>query len=667
MLQRQLLIQFYQQGLGTQYMTLAAVGIAALVMWPVVDAALLGGWTLWFVLLVAVRVFYMRRFLRTAHAVEDLGPWEMGGLVGTTLGGLSWGLFGLTYDFAWPPFYQVFLLVLLGALAAVSTAAYSSSQRASTLFMVSTLGPVFVRFVFTDSGPSHLFVLSIAAFVLCLRFTGITAHKGVVNNVKLRLANEKLVEELSRANVDLSREIEHRTEAEDGLKQERRLFVKGPVMVFRWRAEPGWPVEYASPNVSLWGLNAEELMRNRTHYIHQYVHPEDMARVIKRGYLNNENRNREFLELDYRIVLPKGQIKWVYEHTVAIRDGGGRIVHVNGYLLDITDRKRAEQLLSEEKERAQVTLHSIGDGVITTDNFNCVTYMNPAAQSMIGLSFDEASGQPLEQVFRALHRDTASPIEDLEAHWRQRSHSGDMHAVRLATGTDVSYSMATIRDAQRNPTGSVVVLRDATRILALTRELTYYATHDALTGTLNRREFERRLKSALKTAGGAAPGHVLLYIDIDQFKVINDACGHRAGDQLLQRISALLSRDLEENDVIARLGGDEFAVLLGHRDLDQAEVFANGLREATNSARFVWEDRSFEISLSIGAVQIDDDVTNISTLLSQADMACYTAKDLGRDRLHIYREGDAGSARRRDAGDGVGEARADVEAMAGGG
>jgi len=192
-------------------------------------------------------------------------------------------------------------------------------------------------------------------------------------------------------------------------------------------------------------------------------------------------------------------------------------------------------------------------------------------------------------------------------------------------------------------------LRDATRILALTRKLAHYASHDALTDTLNRREFERCLNLALKSAVHQKVTHVLLYLDIDQFKIINDTCGHRAGDELLRRISDLFSKNIRSGDVIARLGGDEFAVLLHRCNLDQAVTIAEKLRRAAHSARFTWENQIFEVGISIGAVAIDKDSENASLLLSAADMACYTAKDLGKDRIHVYKKTDAElSARRRE-------------------
>ena len=365
-MQRHLLILFYRQGVTTQYLTLAAIGITVFGLWFAIDHTMLLAWSIWLALLVVVRTIYMRRFLASANSIINLGPWVMWGLIGTTLGGLSWGALGLTYDTGWPIFYQVFLLVLLGGLGGISTASYSSSPRANMLFLSGLLTPIFVRFLLSDFEYANLFVFAIIALVGFLYAAGRNSYKSVMENVELRLSNERLVEDLKQTNSDLNREIEYRNAAEEGLRQERKLFVQGPVMVFRWEASDGWPVLYASPNVSTWGLDAGELVDEGARYI-DYVHPADRDTVRKLGFRNPDNRGLDFVEMDYRIVLPDGGTKWVFERTIPARDASGHIRSVDGYVLDITDRKHTEELLFEEKERAQVTLHSIGDGVITTD------------------------------------------------------------------------------------------------------------------------------------------------------------------------------------------------------------------------------------------------------------------------------------------------------------
>lgn len=167
----------------------------------------------------------------------------------------------------------------------------------------------------------------------------------------------------------------------------------------------------------------------------------------------------------------------------------------------------------------------------------------------------------------------------------------------------------------------------------------HMAYHDSLTGLVNRGEFERRLEGAVESARKSTENHALLYIDLDQFKLVNDSCGHLAGDQLLRRITRRLQAGIRESDTLARLGGDEFGVLLKNCRPDRAHQIAQNLLESVKNYHFIWEDRTFKVGASIGLVGVSADET-VQSLLSMADMACYTAKDLGRNRVHTYTQGD---------------------------
>jgi diguanylate cyclase (GGDEF)-like protein len=173
----------------------------------------------------------------------------------------------------------------------------------------------------------------------------------------------------------------------------------------------------------------------------------------------------------------------------------------------------------------------------------------------------------------------------------------------------------------------------------------YQATHDSLTGLINRREFERRLAETVHEANLDDSHHVLLYLDLDQFKIVNDTCGHIAGDSLLQQLHLAIQDRIRQNDTLARIGGDEFAVLLKHCSVDNALRVADNLRQSVQDFRFAWEEKSFNVGVSIGAVGIDRHSGGISNLLSAADAACYMAKEQGRNRVQLYRQTDADLAR----------------------
>ncbi len=192
-------------------------------------------------------------------------------------------------------------------------------------------------------------------------------------------------------------------------------------------------------------------------------------------------------------------------------------------------------------------------------------------------------------------------------------------------------------------------LREAQRRLTLRQAeatIHHMAYHDALTGLVNRLEFERRLQRALQSAKERSYEHVLLYLDLDQFKIINDTCGHMAGDQLLRCLTVDLLHQVRNRDTLARLGGDEFGILLENCNLDHALKIAETIRETIQNFRFSWKGYNFAIGVSIGVTIINSSSRNIEEVLSGADMACYAAKDLGRNRVHLYRADDAELNRR---------------------
>jgi diguanylate cyclase (GGDEF)-like protein len=221
----------------------------------------------------------------------------------------------------------------------------------------------------------------------------------------------------------------------------------------------------------------------------------------------------------------------------------------------------------------------------------------------------------------------------------------------LQTPANVDYAIeltaAPIHDDEGQIAGAVLVFRDVTEMRTLARELGYQAAHDPLTGLLNRREFERHLQRLLDQARAHNQMHALCYIDLDLFKVINDTCGHIAGDELLRQLGQNLRGRMRKSDVLARLGGDEFGVLLENCDLEQAERVVPFLQQAIREFRFVWEDKSFEVAASIGLAPITAGSGSLHDLLRTADLACYAAKDAGRNRIHVARADDAALAERQ--------------------
>ncbi|MGH8611685.1 MAG: EAL domain-containing protein [Gammaproteobacteria bacterium] len=317
---------------------------------------------------------------------------------------------------------------------------------------------------------------------------------------------------------------------------------------------------------------------------------------------------------------------------------------------EIAERRHAENTLFDEKERIEVTLASLGDAVITTDVAGRVGYLNRSAEQLTGWSHDEAVGRLLCQVFSIIDENSRDPADDpVQRCFR------DGKVVCLATNTllicrdgreiSIDCSAAPIHNREGAMIGAVLIFRDVTEVRRAVQQLSYHASHDALTGLLNRREFERRLERILSTAL-PQESYAVAYLDLDQFKVVNDTCGHVAGDELLRQVSAVLASQVRKRDTLARLGGDEFGVLLEHCQREQALRIAHQMREALQDLRFVWEDRSFTIGASIGLVPVDPGVDTLATVFRAADHACYAAKERGRNRVHLYQQDDHDLAQR---------------------
>jgi diguanylate cyclase (GGDEF)-like protein/PAS domain S-box-containing protein len=378
-----------------------------------------------------------------------------------------------------------------------------------------------------------------------------------------------------------------------------------------------------------------------------YWDPADRAEFTRRVESEGEIRDAEFL-----MRRRDGQQIVVLENARPMRDSANRIIGYEGTIAEITERKRAEQAVFAEKERAQVTLQSIGDAVITTDAAGCIEYINPVAERLTVWSLQEARGQPIGAVLRLLDERTREPVENSLAGALGRGEVGsasDQSVLITRTGNEVAIqeSAAPIRDRQGKVIGAVVVFHDVTRERRLKRALAYQASHDALTGLINRREFDNRLHAALGSAQRGEGVHALLYIDLDQFKVVNDTCGHQAGDRLLRDLTGLLQTRVRTSDTIARLGGDEFGVLLEGCTLEQASRIAEAIRQAIRDFRFVWGASTLSVGASIGIVQIRAQTENVAAVMSAADLACYAAKDAGRNRIHVY-DADGVSNRHRE-------------------
>ena len=385
--------------------------------------------------------------------------------------------------------------------------------------------------------------------------------------------------------------------------------------------------------------SAEELSRVPAGALYWYAGDRDIftRRVEAEGEVRNE---------EYVLRRKDGSMLVVVDNCRVVRDKQGRVSGYEGTLTDITERKKAETAVFQAKERAQITLQSIGDAVITTDAQGRIDYMNPVAESLTGWENREAEGQLIGELLTVVNDVTREPAENPVVRCLREGQVLGLaeHTVlitRRGQELAIQDSAAPIRDRAGNLIGAVMVFHDISKERRLHRALHYQASHDALTGLINRREFEKRLTAAVEDARlDRDARHALLYLDLDQFKLVNDTCGHPAGDQLLKQITGMLQARVRSGDSLARLGGDEFGILLTGCLLDQALRVAENLRQAIRDYRFIWQDGALEVGVSIGIVEITSETPSVASVMSAADVACYSAKDSGRNRVQLYRPDD---------------------------
>jgi diguanylate cyclase (GGDEF)-like protein/PAS domain S-box-containing protein len=399
-------------------------------------------------------------------------------------------------------------------------------------------------------------------------------------------------------------------------------------------------IVYANPFAEiLTGYTYLELKERR---LAELLHRNDRERVeirLRETLAGKSRRGREFDEV--RGMRKNGTPYWARVHTVAISYQEAPAVLVTLY--DTSEQRHLEAVLAREKERLQVILASIGEGIVSVDATGQVNYLNTAAERLIGHTASAALGKPFGEVafFADPKNNRPLPPSVMEV----VKGGGATVAANLLTPfgdtrqVEVHASRLQAGEGVERP-GSVIVLRDVSELRRMTQNLEYQATHDELTGLVNRREFNHRLQEALDTCRRSGEPHALCYVDLDQFKTVNDICGHHAGDLLLQQITASLRQHVREQDTLARLGGDEFGLLMTRCTAEQAVAYANELRGVISEVRFTWAGRVFTIDASVGITMLNHVEGSLDEALSIADATCYVAKEQGRNRVRLYRPGD---------------------------
>jgi diguanylate cyclase (GGDEF)-like protein/PAS domain S-box-containing protein len=387
------------------------------------------------------------------------------------------------------------------------------------------------------------------------------------------------------------------------------------------------------------GYTVKEVIGTRMS--NHYIHPEQRDIFLKKLQTNNGHITNFIAAMrhkDGREIIFSTSAHFIY-------NSAGNIAGVEGTSRDVTQLYKAQQSLSEEKQRATITLDGIGDGVVTVDNDGIIIYSNPVARQLSVFEGDELRGIFFDVAFPIADDSGENSIRELITAQFEATNDTTVDEKGLLNHTDgtefiIDITAGKLTGADHKVLGFVYVLRDVTEAILMHGQLNYQATHDSLTGLINRGEFERRLIQIIHESKEHKTHNALLYIDLDQFKVVNDTCGHQVGDELLKQLTTIMSNTGRESDTLARLGGDEFGLILAHCPIEKAYKIGEALRKKIKDFRFIWENKSFEVGASIGLVPITEDSRNSQELMRAADSACYLAKEGGRNRIYIYQEDD---------------------------
>lgn len=461
---------------------------------------------------------------------------------------------------------------------------------------------------------------------ILVQVTDVTKMKETEAALRLEMAEREKVSELLRASAA-------------SLREAQRL---GKIGSWEWQI---------SPDVTTWSEELYQIMGRDpgkaapTYAEHSAMYVAGSLSRLQAA-VERSLQSGEPYALELEFIRPDGRQGWIDAKGETVRDKAGMVVGLRGTAQDITEMKQLTLDLAHQHELLRVTLQSIGDAVITTDGTGRVTWLNPAAERMTGWLTAEAKNRPLTQVFHILNEETRAVTEDPVAQCLSMGRivglANDTVLIsRNGSEIGIEDSAAPIRNDAGELLGVVLVFHDVSEQRRMSGEMSFRATHDALTGLVNRAEFEARLERLLHRSHEEQSEHVLLYIDLDQFKLVNDACGHAIGDQLLQQVSKLLAGAVRARDTLARLGGDEFGIILEACTTDQAQRVAQNICDSMDDFRFIHDGRRFRIGASIGLVPVNRRWTTTAAIQQAADTSCYAAKEAGRNRVHAWFDTDA--------------------------
>lgn len=463
----------------------------------------------------------------------------------------------------------------------------------------------------------------------------ILGHIAIIDTIPLK--NEQELITVVQAFASLASSEFERSELSQALVTSNERFAKAlevsPDAVVITRLADGQILEANDACTKLTGYQKEELIGKTTLGLNIYS-VDDREEIISRL-----EKDGKYVNFESILRRKDGKVLNTLSSAVVLEIKGEpcifAIVH------DMTKRKKREIALKESENRFRALYDANPAMFFTINQDNAIVSVNEFGAEKLGYRVNDLIGRSkMDIIFSEDREDYQNKIEAcfLDS---KNTHNWEIRKVKNNGSIIWSRESARVINDVDGSQTLLIVSEDITDAHKLSQQLSYQASHDALTGLVNRREFEIRLERLVHGGEGSGEEHALCYLDLDQFKVINDTCGHLAGDELLRQLGALFKSKVRKKDTLARLGGDEFGVLMENCSLEQAQRVAHDLRELVEEFHFVWADKRFSIGVSIGLVPIDDSGGSTATdILSAADASCYAAKDAGRNRVHVYHPED---------------------------
>jgi diguanylate cyclase (GGDEF)-like protein/PAS domain S-box-containing protein len=649
--------QLSQQQIQSELTTsILVTSIVAALLWSVAPPALIIGWIVAVIASVGGRSVLISADNHQDRR-DDVNTWGHRYVFAAMLSGICWGSLGVIAGLYGTLVHQLISLVVLGGMSLVAYISMQSSPRTLSAFVLPALLPI-SAWLANSGGTTELALCGMTTIFTWVMLSSSRRMYGVLQrSFRLGSHNTDLIKKLiatresaenaqkyaESVNVKLQEQIHERRRAEDKIRasEQRMSAILESIQDTIYQTDVDGVIQWATPSIEqLLGYKADELKgRNIKEF---FVVPEEHA-ALKQSLTSNGGRLQHF---ETRLLHKNGSHIWVSENSHYRYDRQSIPVGIEGTIRDTTALNKAREDLQSEKERAQVTLGSIGDGVITTGLDGNIEYMNTVAEQSTGWSLKDAQSKPIADVFRLIDEKLLQPPPDPGKLCLEKGTTttlaGNLLLIHKSRNSRLSVELnaSPIRDANGKITGVVLVFHDVTELRGLAKKMSYQATHDALTGLLNRREFENRLNRVIVNSQKKDGKHALCYLDLDNFKVVNDTSGHTAGDELLKQLTIKLRMALREADTIARLGGDEFGILLEDCSIEKARETAETVRRVVENFRFAWDNLFFRIGASIGLVPISEVSGTLTEIMSAADSACYVAKEQGRNRIHIYEPND---------------------------